>query len=159
MAKLLTVAIVHKDGKVLLGMKKKGFGRGHWNGFGGKVEPNETIESATKRELLEEAGLTALTMIPMGVIDFSFDADPKVLQVHFFRVDKYSGEPRESEEMRPQWFDIDNIPYEQMWPDDKHWLPLLLKGQKFRGKFHFDRPSDENYTAVIKKMELEEIAA
>ena len=35
--------------QILLGMKKRGFGSGKWNGFGGKVEPNETIEEAAKR--------------------------------------------------------------------------------------------------------------
>lgn len=35
--------------QILLGMKKRGLGSGKWNGFGGKVEPNETIEEAAKR--------------------------------------------------------------------------------------------------------------
>lgn len=34
---------------VLLGMKKRGFGAGKWNGFGGKVQPGETIEEAARR--------------------------------------------------------------------------------------------------------------
>lgn len=41
MAKLLTLCIVRKDSKVLLGMKKRGFGEGCWNGFGGKVTEGE----------------------------------------------------------------------------------------------------------------------
>jgi 8-oxo-dGTP diphosphatase/2-hydroxy-dATP diphosphatase len=43
--------------RILLGMKKRGFGMGKWNGFGGKVEPAETVEDAALRELEEEAGL------------------------------------------------------------------------------------------------------
>lgn len=34
---------------VLLGMKKRGFGAGKWNGFGGKVQPGETIEEAARQ--------------------------------------------------------------------------------------------------------------
>jgi hypothetical protein len=30
--------------------------------------------------------------------------------------------------MAPQWFPIDAIPYDKMWPDDRFWLPLLLQG-------------------------------
>ncbi len=30
------------------------------------------------------------------------------------------------------------IPYHEMWEDDAHWLPLLLKRKKFRGYFVFD---------------------
>ena len=47
--KLLTLAFVTQKDKVLLGLKKKGFGMGRWNGFGGKVEKGETIEEAAKR--------------------------------------------------------------------------------------------------------------
>ena len=39
---------------MLLGMKKRGFGTGKWNGFGGKVEVGETVADAAQRELEEE---------------------------------------------------------------------------------------------------------
>lgn len=39
------------DIKVLLGLKKRGLGVDKWNGFGGKLEPGETIEEAAKREM------------------------------------------------------------------------------------------------------------
>lgn len=48
-SKLLTLVLVVQPGKVLLGMKKRGFGAGKWNGFGGKVNPGETIEDAARR--------------------------------------------------------------------------------------------------------------
>ncbi len=47
-------------------------------------------------------------------------------------------EPQETEEMRPQWFSIDEIPFDEMWPDDRYWFPWFLKQQKFHGKFSFD---------------------
>ena len=50
---------------------------------------------------------------------------------------KYSGEATETEEMRPKWFDLDNIPYEEMWPDDKCWMPIFLRGEKFKGRIYF----------------------
>lgn len=51
---------------------------------------------------------------------------------------EYEGEPKESDEMRPAWFNIADIPYQTMWPDDILWLPLLLKGAKFSGYFKFE---------------------
>ena len=54
MKRLLTLCIIHQRSRVLLGMKKRGFGAGRWNGFGGKVAPEETIEGAAKREMREE---------------------------------------------------------------------------------------------------------
>lgn len=48
-SKLLTLVMVVQPGRVLLGMKKRGFGAGRWNGFGGKVQDGETIEDAARR--------------------------------------------------------------------------------------------------------------
>ena len=47
--KLLTLVFIIEQDKILLGMKKRGFGVGWWNGFGGKVQQDETIEEAAKR--------------------------------------------------------------------------------------------------------------
>ncbi len=138
MRKVLTLCLVLQDGRVLLGMKKRGFGMGRWNGFGGKVEEGETIAEAAKREMQEECGVVIETMEQVGIHEFEFAAKRgEILEVHVFRVDTFSGEPKETEEMRPQWFTIDAIPYDEMWPDDIHWLPVFLAGKKFRAKFLF----------------------
>lgn len=151
----MTLCVVLQDENILLGMKKKGLGTGRWNGFGGKVEINETVEQAALRELREEAGIHAIEMEKSGVLNFEFQNDPaKLLEVHVFCVKKFEGEPQESNEMKPQWFAVNAIPYEQMWSDDVYWLPLLLRGEKFEGKFLFDRPSDAEYSAKIISQEL-----
>ncbi|MCX6764337.1 MAG: 8-oxo-dGTP diphosphatase [Candidatus Nealsonbacteria bacterium] len=138
MKKLLTLCIVHQEPKVLLGMKKIGFGQGRWNGFGGKVEKGESIEEAAKRELLEEVGLTAKNIQQLGILDFIWDKKEDDLEVHIFKASDFLGEPVESNEMIPQWFNTNEIPFNKMWQDDKHWMPLFLKGKKFHGKFIFD---------------------
>lgn len=138
MRKILTLCLVIKGDKILLGMKKRGFGAGRWNGFGGKVEEGESIEEAAKRETFEECGVTITEMEKVGIHEFEFSSDRgNILEVHVFRVDAWTGEPRETEEMRPQWFTTDAIPYDAMWPDDIHWLPVFLTGKKFRTKFLF----------------------
>ena len=157
MKKQLTLCMVTKEGKILLGMKKRGFGVGRWNGFGGKVEPSESIEDAAKRELLEESGVVAEKLAEVGVLEFAFQNDPKVLEVHIFRIEQFHGELVESDEMKPEWFDFDAIPYDQMWPDDSYWLPVFLAGKKFNGKFLFDRPSTAEYSSKILSQELKEV--
>ncbi len=133
----MTLCIVHQHPRVLLGMKKNGFGKGRWNGFGGKVKAGEAIEDAAKREVLEEAGIMVDHLEKMGVIDFEFKGNPEILEVHIFKAIDFTGEPKESDEMKPQWFNIDEIPFKEMWPDDIFWIPLFLKGEKFKGKFLF----------------------
>jgi 8-oxo-dGTP pyrophosphatase MutT (NUDIX family) len=156
MKKLLTLCLVCRDNEILLGMKKRGFGEGRWNGFGGKVETGETIETAAIRELGEEAGLVPKSIEKVGVIDFTFQSDPKVLEVSVFRVTDFVGEPVETE-MRPRWFKITEIPYSQMWKDDEVWLPLLLQGKKFRASFVFDKPASSDYAGKIISQSLKEV--
>ena len=131
-----TLCIIYKHPRVLLGMKKRGFGEGKWNGFGGKVEM-EKIEDAARREVQEECGIEIKDLEKRGILDFEFQGNPEIIQVHVFKIGDYSGEPKESEEMRPEWFHIDEIPFSDMWPDDLYWMSLFLRGKKFKGKFLF----------------------
>lgn len=137
MKKLLTLCVIHKNDQVLLGLKKKGFGEGRWNGFGGKVEVGETTEEAAKREVIEEAGVSVKDLEKMGIMEFSFKDKPEVLEVHLFRATDIVGDPKEGDEMKPQWFHQDELPFDQMWPDDKYWYPLFLQNKKFDGSFLF----------------------
>ncbi|XP_010791582.1 oxidized purine nucleoside triphosphate hydrolase [Notothenia coriiceps] len=150
-SKLLTLVLVVQPGRVLLGMKKRGFGAGKWNGFGGKVQPGETIEEAARRELQEESGLTVDALEKVGNLKFEFVGETELMHVHVFRADSYNGEPTESEEMRPQWFDRDQIPFSEMWADDVLWFPLMFQKKKFVGYFKFQGHD------VILSQKLEEV--
>ncbi|XP_013408505.1 7,8-dihydro-8-oxoguanine triphosphatase [Lingula anatina] len=149
--KLLTLVLIRQCNRVLLGYKKKGFGVGRWNGFGGKVEQGETIQQAAARELHEECGVEAHSLEEIGLLKFEFVGDPQWLEVHVFTADTFKGEPTESEEMRPQWYNIHSIPFNDMWPDDKYWFPIFLKGAKFSGYFKFEGHNN------ILKTELKEV--
>jgi len=135
--KLYTLALIRNECNVLLGMKKRGFGAGRWNGFGGKVDADETILQAAKRELLEESGLTVDELKQAGILKFEFVGEPGIMEVHVFTTNKFEGTPTESEEMRPKWFPISEVPFNDMWPDDILWFPYLLRGQQFSGYFKF----------------------
>lgn len=154
MKKILTLCIIHDHPRVLLGLKKRGFGQGRWNGFGGKVEAGETVEQAALRELAEEAKVRITEIKKHGIIEFEFIGETEILEVHIFKGLGLAGEPTETEEMKPQWFDIKDIPFEKMWPDDAFWLPLFLEDKIFKGKFLF---KDSNTILETNLIEVENL--
>ena len=128
-----------QDGKILLGFKKRGFGMSKWNIFGGKIDDSESYAEAAQREVFEECGLNVTSLEEKAVINFSWDNDGLKFEVHVFEALKFTGQPEESEEMLPQWFALDDIPYKKMWPDNKLWLPLLLQGKKIKANFLYNQ--------------------
>jgi mutator protein MutT len=141
-----TSCFLIKDNKVLLAMKKRGFGVGKWNGPGGKPNPEESIEETAVRETYEEIGVTIKTFDRVATLDFFFPSDKEKhgwnQQVCVYLVKSWEGEPTETEEMMPKWFKFSEIPYKDMWVDDIYWLPQVLKGKKLKGTFTF--ASDES---------------
>lgn len=135
--KVLTLTVIHDGKRILLGMKKRGYAAGRWNGFGGKLNPGETIEEGMLRELSEESGLVATKHEKIGVLTFENDEEDYISEVHLYQIHEYDGELVETEEMRPEWFEFEKIPYEEMWPDDIIWLPLVLSGNKVAGNIYF----------------------
>ncbi len=133
-----TLCLVTEEDRILLGYKKRGLGKGLWNGFGGKVESGESIVEAAERELQEEANIFSNQLAFQGILFFTFDGSFDLLEGYVFHAMHYEGIPRETEEMCPQWFSLSEIPYAQMWSDDILWLPLFLKGISFLAYFHFD---------------------
>jgi len=134
------VFVVQGD-KLLLGYKKRGLGIHKYNGFGGKVEPEENTMDAALRELKEEAGITA-PLTHAGTLLFVVPGE-KWAHIDIFRADEYTGTITESDEMRPEWFDRSNIPFDNMWESDRYWLPLLLSKQRFSARADFDREGEK----------------
>lgn len=153
--KILTLCLIHTDTHILLGRKKRGFGEGKWNGLGGKVEKGESIETAIRREVMEEGGISVPLIEKMGLIYFEFLGNPEIMEVHIFRAREFEGNLSESDEMEPKWFAFDEIPFDYMWHDDKYWVPLLLKGVKFKGKFNFDADQNLLGGGVEEVLEIE----
>ena len=58
---------VVRDGRLLLVRRASRHGHGNWQLPGGFIEPDETIEQAVVREVLEESGVTAEVEAVLGL--------------------------------------------------------------------------------------------
>ena len=141
-----TLMLIIKKNKILLAQKKRDFGYGKFNGVGGKVENGETIMQAAIRETKEEIFIEPIDPILRGIIEFDeyYKGERTKVIMNIFVANSYYGRVRESDEMRPQWFNLHSIPYDNMFPDDRLWLPKVLNGEAFKEKFKFD----ENFNLI-----------
>lgn len=134
-----TLLYVVKNDNILLIFKKKGLGAGKWNGPGGKIKDNETPMEAAVREIIEETGISPTNTKKCGELEFFWGNNPTAfIKAHIFISSDCAGTLMETDEALPKWFKISEIPYSQMWSDDFHWMPLMLQGKNFKGKFFFD---------------------
>ena len=132
-----TLVFVVCDGHILLIHKKRGLGAGKINGPGGRLEPGEAPLDCAVREVREELRVTPVGLVELGEHCFQFTDDYST-HVHVFRASGCDGEPVETDEAGPIWAPLDEIPYDRMWEDDVLWLPLLLEGRRFTGRFLFE---------------------
>ena len=141
--KQATLCLLLKGDKILLAMKKRGFGVGRWNGAGGKFDSekgDKNILDAAIRETKEEIGVEIKNPEKVGLFHFKFaDKEEWDQDVFLFIATEWLGEPSESEEMMPKWFSFNEIPYAQMWPDDIFWMPHILGGKKIEASFLFGK--------------------
>eukprot|EP00927_Polykrikos_kofoidii_P053343 TRINITY_DN47747_c0_g1_i1.p1 TRINITY_DN47747_c0_g1~~TRINITY_DN47747_c0_g1_i1.p1 ORF type:complete len:220 (-),score=40.01 TRINITY_DN47747_c0_g1_i1:37-696(-) len=144
--------------RVLLGVKKRGFKAGRIFGFGGKVDKQDgSILAAAAREVQEESGLSerAVELRKVGLVYVQFP--DKNFEIHAYRaaLEEVKSSPEdveateaasdtlpkavETEEMRPKWFDADDVPWERALPDTKLWFPAAWHGEPFLAQFVLDK--------------------
>ncbi len=143
-----TLTFIVQDGRILLMRKKRGLGAGKINGPGGRLEPGESVLECAIREVQEELCITPVNPQFCGESLFQF-VDDYSIHVHTYMASEFTGTPQETEEAIPLWFALDQIPYGEMWADDILWLPEMLKGNRFKGRYLFDHDRMVDYQLEI----------
>jgi 8-oxo-dGTP diphosphatase len=144
------------DGKYLLLHKaKEKFGGGFWNAPGGKIETAESAEAATLREVYEETNLKVSNLEKVGELVFFFGEmkEKPDWTAIVFKTRSFDGELVESgSEGTLQWFSPKDFPMDEMWEDDRYWLPLMFQGTKFKGIFKFTADSKRILSHELVRM-------
>ena len=105
--------------------------RGYFTGPGGHLKVGESLREAAEREISEETGLIARDLLYNGKINNYLKG--KIYTVHFFSTHSFSGELKATEEGSAMWLSKYELPWQQMWPQDRYILPLVQSGVPFEG--------------------------
>lgn len=129
-------------------------GKRTFNGYGGKLD-GKTPRAAAVREIKDEAGIIAKEedFIPVADITFVWLGEDFSMRVYFYFLDKWEGKFTDTREMEsPQFFrfaEPSQVPYSEMMPNDKYFLPCLLTGEKLVGEILIG-PKDADGKREIK---------
>jgi 8-oxo-dGTP pyrophosphatase MutT (NUDIX family) len=146
-----TLCFIKNNDKILLQKKAKGlYGEFKYNAPGGKLEYDELPETGVIREVAEETGLTVSDLVKHGEVSY-YENGVLAWIVHVFSTIDFLGDlTLDHREGILEWIDIDKIPYDKMWANDKDWISLLLEGKKFAVEFYFD----ENNKLIKKEIKI-----
>lgn len=90
----VVAAILEREGKVLICRRRPEQSHAlKWEFPGGKVEPDETPTQALARELEEELGIRGAAGEQIAAYEYTYPGK-KPIQLLFFRVQSYTGEPQ-----------------------------------------------------------------
>ena len=141
----VTICILLKEDKILLGVKKRGFGSGKYTCFGGKLKEGENLEQGAIRELFEEVGIIVRKefLEKKAELTFKFPYNESWSQIaHVYLIRNWDGEPIESEEMKPEWFYVRDMPYSKMWESDSYWMSHVLQGKYVVASFTYGQNNE-----------------
>lgn len=120
----VVTALIHRDGKVLLGKRPKGSLQGQWEFPGGKIEIGESPEQALKRELDEELGIQAdIGALRLAATHTYGDRGVVIL---FFDVHFWKGEPKSQHHVELQWVPADELRYHEIPEANRKILDKLV---------------------------------
>jgi len=108
------IAVVVRDGRVLLVRRANPPDRGRWGFPGGRIEPGEPVTTAAQREVAEETGVTVEPRGAFAALDVIDRADGDVLRHHFVLIAVLcrwiAGEGSPADDaLETGWFTLDEV--------------------------------------------------
>ena len=128
---------IHEE-RLLLAVKGRKIGKGILSGCGGKIEPGETSAESLISESQQEFGLTPLDFQMVAVLEiYNPDRPGWDISCDAYRITRWSGtlQMKEDEAYEPEWWPLDRLPENRMWPSDRPWVLRALRGERLRVAF------------------------
>ena len=125
---LVSAGIIHRDGRVLVGQRRRGDRHPlKWEFPGGKVEHGESPQQALARELLEELQIRATIGTELARYEHDYPTGSRV-HLLFFVVTEYSGEPTARVFEQISWADVHSLPKLDFLDGDLDFVRRLARG-------------------------------
>ena len=100
--------LIVKNNKILIGLRAEGdSGAGMWEFPGGKIELNESSESAIKRELREELDIEAT--VNQKIMKYSHRFKNTIYEISFFEINKFTGSIKKNVHDDLQWIELESL--------------------------------------------------
>lgn len=125
----VVAAILERGGRILIGQRTPK--QSHplkWEFPGGKVEPGESPEEGTVRELQEELGIQVREVREIARYPFSYPGRNPI-ELIFFRVTAWDGEPRNLIFQDLRWEARANLSGFEFVEGDREFLRGLYTGE------------------------------
>ncbi len=149
------IALCHviKNGSTLLLIKaEEGLNKGKWNAPNGEIQKGETPVKSAMRQVFQQTGLYVSKAAYHGTIRLFLDGKNECsYRLHVFSTRVFSGDLKPNLKGEAKWFDSVDIPYYEMWADDKYWTNLVLQGKEFDADFFFDEKNETIAKYLIKE--------
>lgn len=126
---LVAAAIIHHNGQVLVGQRRKADRHSlKWEFPGGKVEAGETPQQALARELREELRIDAKIGHELARYEHDYSSGTRI-HLLFFAVPEYQGDPQAQVFEQIRWTDLRQLPTMDFLEGDIDFVRRLARGE------------------------------
>ncbi len=136
--------LIKNGGNLLLIKAEEGLNKGKWNAPSGEILKGETPAKSAMRNVFQQTGVYVSKVNYHGTVRLFLNGKNEYShRLHIFSTKLFSGDLKPNIKGEARWFNFSDIPYYEMWADDRYWTNLVLQGKEFEADFFFDEKNEK----------------